>query len=333
MNAVIDLGNGDSLQLEPARRVLRLYPGAGGAQVEVTLRISKAQDLAPGVPYRVSAQMYVEDIMRRQRMLCVLNAASLVTPLVQAGQVQMSGFVTDEQLRAVEQLRAGGDLWVNLKLSVSSVERQADSVHPDKQGPQVSLEDVAALRDGKPTELTWLRKALGAEYGRLVLNAKVTFERPLHSQRTGDLRFDINAGEWASQVAAVDAGAFVELLVPLARGADYTGAVAALRAARELLRQGNIEPAIVEARKAVEQVRDAYGTLKLFNAAKTKAPRQRTYDERWAFMVEDLFSTMSGAGHKDEVTQDFEYTREDAEMLIVATAGMLKRLSLDSNSL
>ncbi|MEV7332111.1 hypothetical protein [Micromonospora sp. NPDC093244] len=162
-----------------------------------------------------------------------------------------------------------------------------------------------------------------------MLNAKVTFERPLQSQRTGDLRFDINAGEWASQVAAVDAGAFVELLVPLARGADYTGAVAALRAARELLRQGNIEPAIVEARKAVEQVRDAYGTLKLFNAAKTKAPRQRTYDERWAFMVEDLFSTMSGAGHKDEVTQDFEYTREDAEMLIVATAGMLKRLSLD----
>ncbi|MEV7331358.1 hypothetical protein AB0N27_24820, partial [Micromonospora sp. NPDC093244] len=164
-NAIIDLGNGDSLQLEPARRVLRLYPGAGGTQVEVTLRISKAQDLAPGVAYRVSAQMYVEDIMRRQRMLCVLNAASLVTPLVQAGQVQMSGFVTDEQLRAVEQLRAGGDLWVNLKLSVASVERQADSVHPDKQGPQISLEDLAALRDGKPTELTWAQKGAGGGGG------------------------------------------------------------------------------------------------------------------------------------------------------------------------
>lgn len=50
-------------------------------------------------------------------------------------------------------------------------------------------------------------------------------------------------------------------------------------------------------------------------------------------MVEDLFSTMSGAGHKDEVTKDFEYTREDGEMLIVATAGMLKRLSADSTSL
>ncbi|GAA4578434.1 hypothetical protein GCM10023176_54320 [Micromonospora coerulea] len=49
-------------------------------------------------------------------------------------------------------------------------------------------------------------------------------------------------------MVAVNAGAFVELLVPLARGADYTDAVAALREARELLRQGNIEPAIVEAR-------------------------------------------------------------------------------------
>lgn len=70
----------------------------------------------------------------------------------------------------------------------------------------------------------------------------------------------------------VQAGAFVELLVPLARGADYTGAVTALREARELLRQGRVEPAIVEARKAVEQVRVAYGTQKLFSAA-VKSPR------------------------------------------------------------
>ncbi|NYH41958.1 hypothetical protein HNR22_001685 [Micromonospora jinlongensis] len=35
---------------------------------------------------------------------------------------------------------------------------------------------------------------------------------------------------------------------------------------------------------------------------------------------------MSGAGHKDEVTKDFEYTREDAELLIVSTAGALKWL-------
>lgn len=315
MNAAIDLGNGDSLQLEPARRALSLYPGAGGAQVEVTLRISKTQDLVPGIAYRVSAQMYVEETTRRQRMLCALDAANHVTVLVRPGDVKLSGFVTDEQLRAVEQLRAGGDLWVNLKLSVLSLEWAADSKVPTSgEAPGPAL--VLRPSDDEPRK------------------SRVTFERPLQQTRTGDLRFDINAGEWASQMVRVESGAFVELLVPLARGADYTDAVTQLREARELLRQGSIEPAIVQARKALEQIRVAYSTQKLFNAAKTKAPRQRTYDERWAFMVEDLFSTMSGAGHKaDEVTKDFEYTREDGEMLIVATAGMLKRLSADSNAL
>ncbi|MGY3520160.1 hypothetical protein ACVMYR_28010 [Micromonospora sp. PTRAS2] len=318
MNSVIDLGNGDSLQLEPARRALNLYPGAGGAQVEVMLRISKARDLVPGIAYRVSAQMYVEDNRRSQRMLCGLNAANLVTPLVQAGQVHISGFATDGQLRAVEQLRAGGDLWVSLKLSVLSLEWAGDS------------EPATAARQRPAAQLGWVLKD-GEDQATLLPPAgtRVEFQRPLQKLRTADLRFDINAGEWAAQMVKVDAGAFVELLVPLARDADYTGAVAALRKARELLRQSNIEPAIVEARKAVEQVRIAYGTQKLFAAAIKKNPRQRTLTERWAFMVEDLFSTMSGAGHKDEVTKDFEYTRDDAEMLIVATAGMLKRLSAE----
>ncbi|MBM7086822.1 hypothetical protein [Micromonospora humidisoli] len=104
----------------------------------------------------------------------------------------------------------------------------------------------------------------------------------------------------------------------------------ALREARELLRQGRIGPAIVEARNALEQIRSAYRTLRLFNAGKTKSPKDRTPDERWAFMVEDLFSTMNAAGHNGEVTKDCAFTREDGEMLIATTAGMLKRLPADS---
>lgn len=45
--------------------------------------------------------------------------------------------------------------------------------------------------------------------------------------------------------------------------------------------------------------------------------------------VEDLFNTMSGASYKDEVTKDFEYTREYVEMLTIASARMLKRLSAE----
>ena len=36
---------------------------------------------------------------------------------------------------------------------------------------------------------------------------------------------------------------------------------------------------------------------------------------------------------KTELMKEFEYTREDGAMLITATAGMLKRLSADRDSL
>lgn len=330
MNAVIDLGNGDLLQLEPARRAFHLYPGAGGAQVQVTLRISKAQDVAPGIAYRVSAQMYVEDSQRRQRMLCALDAAHLVTPLVRACDVQLSGFVTDEQLRVVEQLRAGGDLWVNLRLSLASVEWRADSEPP----LQITDEELEQLRsDAGGRDRPKLKPADGYKFKLVPAGVREVFERPLQKQRTGDLRFDINAGEWAAQMAAVEAGTYVELLVPLAGGADYAGAVALLREARELLREGNVDAAIGQARKALEQVRKEYGTQKLYDVATKKSPRTRALPERWAIMVEDLYSTMSGAAHNDEVTKEFTYTREDGAMLLTATAGMLKRLAADRQTL
>ncbi|MEU7981443.1 hypothetical protein AB0B63_23310 [Micromonospora sp. NPDC049081] len=264
--------------------------------------------------------MFVEDnINRRQeRMLCDLRATNPITPTVRLSPVQLSGFITDEQIRVVGQLRGGEDLWLNLQLNTSSVEWPADSIpKPGATPPFISNVPVAALE-----EITARVKDRSTP---LPPSDSVAFERPLDKQLTRKLGFGINAGEWTAQLMNVQAGAFVELLVPLARGADYTDAVKALREALELLRQGSIE-----ARKAVEQVRAANETQRLFNAGKTKSPREQTYDERWAFMVEDLFSTMSAAGHKGEVTKDFEFTREDGEMLIVATAGMLKRLSADS---
>lgn len=58
--------------------------------------------------------------------------------------------------------------------------------------------------------------------------------------------------------------------------------------ARRLLRQGNIEPAIVSARQTLEPVRDEYGTQNLFAAPGEKTPRQRGLDERWAFTLKRL---------------------------------------------
>lgn len=96
-----------------------------------------------------------------------------------------------------------------------------------------------------------------------------------------------------------------------------------------LLREGNVDSAIGQARKALEPMRAAYGTQKLYVEAVKKPPRQRRLTERWAVMVEDLYSTMSGASHNDEVTKEFEYTPEDATVLVTTTAGMLKKWAGD----
>ncbi|MFF0371586.1 hypothetical protein [Micromonospora sp. NPDC005087] len=53
-----------------------------------------------------------------------------------------------------------------------------------------------------------------------------------------------------------------------------------LRDARGLLREGNLPSAIGQARKALEQVRESYGTQKVFADAVKKTPRQRTLAER-----------------------------------------------------
>lgn len=324
MNTIIDLGNGDSLKLEPARRACCLYPGAGGAQVEVTLKVSKARDLVPGITYRVNARMFVERNRDRQRrMLCALGGAYPVTPLIQAGYVYLSGFVTDEQVRAVEQLRAGGDLWVNLALSVSSVEWHVES-EPPIQPQRVPAK--GELDSGST-------RAEGHSLVTLPESTRVVFESPVPKQRNGDLRFDIKAGEWMAQMAAVEAGNFVELLVPMVGGEDDIDAVAVLCHARELLLEGKVDASVSQARMALEQVRKECGTQKLYETATKKTLPHRTLAERWAILAEDLWATMSGSVHNDDVTKEITYTHADAAMLVTVTAGMLKWLATDRETL
>ena len=96
------------------------------------------------------------------------------------------------------------------------------------------------------------------------------------------------------------------------------------------MRDMKIEEALGEARKAIEKVRGAYQTGKLSAVAAKKDARQRTKEERWALYVESIFSLLSAAVHDDEgTTENFEWTRAEAEALILSVAGMLSRLAED----
>ncbi len=150
---------------------------------------------------------------------------------------------------------------------------------------------------------------------------------------SGEFSFMLSAGEWLQELERVDATTYVEILVPLTSNTEFANAVRRLRNARTLIRDDRVEEALAEARKALEFVRKAEGTLQIAQQAKGKSPHDRDLRERWASLVEDTFSLLSGAAHDDQgTTEHFQWTRADAVALVGSTAGLLGRLAERINS-
>ncbi|MEV7801940.1 hypothetical protein AB0O28_03210 [Microbispora sp. NPDC088329] len=204
-----------------------------------------------------------------------MEAEQLIAPTVRQTEFHLVGFVSDDQLRAAEELRRGAELWFTLALRVRTV-------------------------DG---------------------------ELPTLVSYSGHLTFPVEAGEWSSQLERVDAGSFFEVLVPMPEAADHAAAVRRLQEARRLLRDNQLDAALGEARKALEPVLEAVRAQGLAKGASEKRARERTLNERFAVLVEDVFSLLSGAAHDDEITKDFQFTRAEALALLATTAGLVNRLA------
>jgi hypothetical protein len=277
--AVMDVQTAGRFQFEPTRDALRMYPGVGGARVELTMKVTRLDERKDGPPCQVTAAMSVgRNANVGQRFLCDLRHEHLINPPTQGTQIGLKGFISDHQLRVIEAIRRGAALWVSLELHVTCA-------------------------DGEP--------------GRL-----------LRGWATEP--FDIQPGEWAAALELADAGSYVELLVPLPGNTQNANAVRRLRKARDLMRDDKVEEALGETRKAVEKVRSVYETGRLAAAAARADARQRTKEQRWALYVESIFSLLSGAVHDDQgTTENFTWSRAEADALIVSVAGMLGRLAED----
>jgi hypothetical protein len=277
----IELGDGRRLELEPSRDALRLIPAVAGAQLELQVRVITAGQPTAGQPagserFGLAAAVFVSRVAHQgRRLLCRVDVGHLVTPTARGADIRLTGFISAEQLRAVEELRVGGDLWLALAFTVSTV-----AANP-------------------PGPAGW----------------------------TGELSFSVRSAEWATQLELVDAGAFVEVLVPVPDATDLAGAVQRLREARRLLQDNEIDAALGAARKALEPVLEAVRDGGLAKGAQAKSPRERDLPERFAVLVEATFSLLSGAAHDDEVTAGFRYSRAEAVALVATTAGLVKRLA------
>ncbi|MDX2762545.1 hypothetical protein [Streptomyces europaeiscabiei] len=131
---------------------------------------------------------------------------------------------------------------------------------------------------------------------------------------------------WSNALAQLDAGAFVDVLIPITTVEARATGARRIREAKAAIRDGRYERAVALARAALDPVREACDTHKVNMEALKKKPADRDQEERWAVFIQSAFSLYSGAPHDDAgTTENFTWTRA-AVAAVTAPAGLLARL-------
>ncbi|MGW2892615.1 hypothetical protein ACWDDN_46450 [Streptomyces griseoruber] len=132
---------------------------------------------------------------------------------------------------------------------------------------------------------------------------------------------------WSSALTQLDAGAFVDVLIPITTVEARATGARRIREAKTAIRDGRYEHAVALARAALDPVREACDTHKVNTEALKKKPAERDQEERWAVFIQSAFNLFSGAPHDDAgTTENFTWTRADAVAAVTAAAGLLARL-------
>lgn len=132
---------------------------------------------------------------------------------------------------------------------------------------------------------------------------------------------------WSNALTQLDAGAFVDVLVPVTIGEARATGARRIREAKTAIHNGQYEHAVTLARAALDPVREACNTQKVHDRAAKKKSPERDQEERWAMLTQSAYSLFSGAPHDDSgTTEHFGWTRADAVAAVATAAGLLARL-------
>lgn len=131
----------DMITIQPGRHALRLRPAVGGALVELALSVSRTTERNDVRPLQVSAVMRIGRTPHvGSQYLCKVQANNLLTPSQQATEYTFTGFITDAQVRAVEELRSSGALWINLNLTTVWIETISDTTQMKETAAQLTFD-------------------------------------------------------------------------------------------------------------------------------------------------------------------------------------------------
>jgi hypothetical protein len=153
----LSFGNNDVLLVEQAARTLLLHPAVAGAQVTVWIQVSVQEGSPLNIPHELAATMSASrGISQASQRLCTLAADSLAQPGLKGQAVQMSGYISDSQLLAVDTLRGGGDVELHLQVTASRVD-------PTVGAPRLSRQ--TGYLDVSVASSDWLREFRRAQTG------------------------------------------------------------------------------------------------------------------------------------------------------------------------
>jgi hypothetical protein len=132
----------------------------------------------------------------------------------------------------------------------------------------------------------------------------------------------IAESRWRQQLANLGRTLGVDMVIPFPDGDEPRETAGRfLREAQRLLGGNDIDPAMLQVRKALETI----GNASSWRRPTTKTPKDDwTAGARWALVRAALEDQASGAMHVGPGTKDYKYTRDEVEVLISMTAVLLR---------
>ncbi|MEV4201094.1 hypothetical protein [Micromonospora globbae] len=207
------------------------------------------------------------------------------------------------------------------------------------RGYATAEELVVSLIDD---QLVALERARGQDDVVLRLKFQATLLAPpdgVHPVTSEELQVRIPRTRWLELMdqAGTEVGVLVRVPSPLTDSAltpppatsdedaaSLAQAAARLRQARAELRDQQWEHCVATCRRVLENISRLVSLPSAKSVADIPAAK-RTQDQRWAAIYWDVKSMAHAAHHDDSTAEGFSWSRADAEAILAATAGLLRR--------
>ncbi|WBO61511.1 hypothetical protein [Streptomyces camelliae] len=100
---------------------------------------------------------------------------------------------------------------------------------------------------------------------------------------------------WSNALIQLDAGAFVDVLIPTTTVEARATAARRIREAKAAIRDQRYEHAVALARAALDPVRETCNIKRLHDQAVQRKAGNRDQEERWAVLTQSAYALFSGA--------------------------------------